>query len=80
MQSYKKVVRRGKNMMRIEPPPGFFDPDFQLLNYTCENGCCEIVLHIKGRRKGKTSFGQDERQQKRLQNDAANQIPSSIDF
>ena len=47
MQSYKKVVRRGKNMMRIEPPPGFFDPDFQLLNYTCENGCCEIVLHQK---------------------------------
>ena len=40
-------------MMRIEPPPGFFDPDFQLLNYTCENGCCEIVLHIKGRRRGK---------------------------
>ena len=67
--------------MRIEPP-GFFDPDFQLLNYTCENGCCEIVLHIKGRRKGKTSFGQDERQQKRLQNDAANRIPcaGSIDF
>ena len=54
MQSYKKVVRRGKNMMRIEPPPGFFDPDFQLLNYTCENGCCEIVLHIRkeGKKKG----------------------------
>ena len=51
----KKVVRRGKNMMRIEPP-GFFDPDFQLLNYTCENGCCEIVLHIKGRRKGENFF------------------------
>ena len=52
MQSYKKVVRRGKNMMRrIEPPPGFFDPDFQLLNYTCENGCCEIVLHQK-KKKG----------------------------
>ena len=40
-------------MMRIEPP-GFFDPDFQLLNYTCENGCCEIVLHIRkeGKKKG----------------------------
>ena len=37
-------------MMRIEPP-GFFDPDFQLLNYTCENGCCEIVLHIRNRRE-----------------------------
>ena len=32
--------------------------------------------------RGKTSFGQDERQQKRLQNDAANRIPcaGSIDF
>ena len=44
-------------MMRIEPP-GFFDPDFQLLNYTCENGCCEIVLHIRkeGKKKGENFF------------------------
>ena len=42
------------------------------------------ISEKKGRRKGKNffAFGQDERQQKRLQNDAANRIPcaGSIDF